>query len=102
MGGVSLLWNNITGPAMVALAGVYMNAGWLPATVLLALVGVMSGFGGGFLIEAMSRLPGNSEFEERIEMMYLARQVLAPGGLVGAVGARVRAERRARRRVGSP
>ena len=78
MGGVSLLWNNITGPAMVALAGVYMNAGWLPATVLLALVGVMSGFGGGFLIEAMSRLPGNAEFEERIEMMYLARQVLAP------------------------
>ena len=69
MGGVSLLWNNITGPAMVALAGVYMNAGWLPATVLLALVGVMSGFGGGFLIEAMSRLPGNAEFEERISAL---------------------------------
>lgn len=66
LGGVSLLWNNITGPAMVALAGVYMNAGWLPATVLLTIVGIMSGFGGGFLIEAMSRMPGNANFDERM------------------------------------
>ena len=28
LGGWSLLWNNITGPAMVALGGVYLNAGW--------------------------------------------------------------------------
>ena len=62
---------------MVALASVYLNAGWLPATVMLVLVGIMSGLGGGFLIEAMSRMPGNAQFEERMEMMYLARCVCA-------------------------
>jgi hypothetical protein len=75
LGGLSLLWNNITGPAMVALAGVYMNAGWLPATVLLAFVGIMSGFGGGFLIEAMARMPGNAEFEERMVRVASARHL---------------------------
>jgi hypothetical protein len=75
-GGLALLWNNITGPAMVTLPAVYMNAGWLPATLLLVLMGTCSGFGGGFLIEAMARMPGNGTFGKRIEMMYLAEKLM--------------------------
>ena len=68
----------ITGPAMAALPAVYLNAGWLPASVLLVLTGLCSGFGGGFLIEAMARLPGNQHFDQRVEMMYLAKKVMGP------------------------
>ena len=61
---------------MVALPAVYLNAGWLPASVLLIVTGLCSGFGGGFLIEAMGRLPGNEHFDQRGEMMYLAKKVM--------------------------
>ena len=73
-GGWCLLWNNITGPGMVTLVTIFQEAGWLPAILMLVLFGVASYFAGYFLIKAMSAVPGNENFDQRVEMMYGCRK----------------------------
>ena len=72
-GGFSFLWNNITGPGMVSLIIIYHYAGYVWATALIVGFGLTSGLAASFLCEAMSSVPGNQEFQGRVEMMSLAR-----------------------------
>ena len=75
-GGCCLLWNNITGPGMVSLMLIYQSAGWLPATLLFVGVGIMSGMAAGFVSESMTLVEGNDRFQGRVEMMFLAQELL--------------------------
>ena len=55
-GSIALLANNITGPAMVQVGTVFAQAGWLPATLLFALCGVLSGWASVLLGEVVEAL----------------------------------------------
>ena len=72
-GGFSFLWNNITGPGMVSLIIIYHYAGYVYATLLIVLFGLMSGLAASFLCEAMASIKGNDRFQSRVEMMSIAR-----------------------------
>ena len=79
LGSWSLLFNNITGPGMVSLISIYITAGWVPATILFIVVGLISGQVSVYLIDAMQMVPGNDKFEKRVELMYLAKRYLSKG-----------------------
>ena len=69
LGSWSLLFNNITGPGMISLISIYITSGWLPASILFIVVGIMSGYVSEFLVDAMQMVPGNENFEKRVELM---------------------------------
>ena len=52
------------------------GAGWIPATLLFVVVGIMSGLSAGFVSESMTLVPGNERFQGRVEMMFLAQELL--------------------------
>ena len=72
-GGFSFLWNNITGPGMVSLIIIYHYAGYVNATLLIVIFGLISGLAASFLCEAMASIKGNDKFQSRVEMMSIAR-----------------------------
>jgi len=71
VGGVSLLINNITGPAMVTMPLLFQNAGWFTPTLCLIVMTVYSGFASSLMCEAMASIPGNHHFEGRVEFSTL-------------------------------
>jgi hypothetical protein len=79
LGSWCLLFNNITGPGMISLISIYLTCGWGPATLLFVIVGLMSGIVSDYLIDAMQMVPGNENFEKRVELMYLAKRYLGKG-----------------------
>ena len=48
-GGRAFLWNNITGPGMVSLIIIYHFAGYINATLLIVVFGLISGLAASFL-----------------------------------------------------
>eukprot|EP00656_Telonema_subtile_P004711 TRINITY_DN12146_c0_g1_i1.p1 TRINITY_DN12146_c0_g1~~TRINITY_DN12146_c0_g1_i1.p1 ORF type:complete len:534 (-),score=122.03 TRINITY_DN12146_c0_g1_i1:236-1837(-) len=62
-GGISLLTNNVMGPAMVSFPYLYQKAGWFPATVVMIICCFASSFSSTMLCEALRRIPGNSRFD---------------------------------------
>jgi hypothetical protein len=77
LGSFALLFNNYTGPGVVALISIYITCGWVPATLLFMAVGVMCGQVSVYLVEAMQMVPGNENFEKRVELMYMAKRYLS-------------------------
>lgn len=62
-----LLVNNLTGPGMVALPFLFVHAGWAVPTLALLLIAGLSILSCLCLAEAISRIPGNSSFQLRVE-----------------------------------
>ena len=58
---------------MVSLIIIYHYAGYVNATVLIVLFGLISGLAASFLCEAMASIKGNDRFQSRVEMMSIAR-----------------------------
>ena len=58
---------------MVSLIIIYHYAGYVNATLLIVLFGLMSGLAASFLCEAMASIKGNDRFQSRVEMMSIAR-----------------------------
>lgn len=84
IGGVSLLLNNITGPAMVTMPLLFQNAGWLTPTMCLIVMSVLGTLASGFLCEAMAALPNNHHFEGRVEFSTIVRFFFGKKGLIFA------------------
>ena len=59
--------NNVMGAAIVALPMVNQQAGWFTPTVCILFVFVVSSFASTMLVEAMQRIPGNSDLSQRWE-----------------------------------
>jgi hypothetical protein len=76
LGSWCLLFNNYTGSAMISLTSIYLTAGWVPATLLFVAVGLMCAQVSVYLVEAMQMVPGNWNFEKRVELMYMAKRYL--------------------------
>ncbi|KAJ1485705.1 hypothetical protein T484DRAFT_1792573 [Baffinella frigidus] len=66
------LWSSIVivaGPGMLVLPRVFQEAGWVVPTLVLIFICIGSSLVTLFLIDAMARIPGNSEFQKRIEFV---------------------------------
>lgn len=82
VGGLSLLINNITGPAMVTIPLVYQNAGWFTPTLCLIVMTLLSSLASTFMCEAMACIPGNEHFQGRVEFATLVNFFFGTKGLV--------------------
>lgn len=82
IGGLSLLMNNITGPAMVTIPLVYQAAGWFTPTLCLIVMTLLSSLASGFLCEAMACIPGNEHFQGRVEFSTLVNFFFGKTGLI--------------------
>jgi amino acid permease len=72
---------------MLAIPIIFQQAGWLAPTVMLIVMGLVATFSATMICEAMSLIPGNSNFQRRVEFTtavkyyfnqrwYLVSQVL--------------------------
>lgn len=82
IGGLSLLINNITGPAMVTIPLVYQGAGYFTPTLCLVVMSVLSSLASAFMCEAMACIPGNEHFQGRVEFSTLVNFFFGTTGLV--------------------
>lgn len=82
VGGLSLLINNVTGPAMVTIPLVYQSAGWLTPTICLIVMTVLSSLASTFVCEAMACIPGNDNLQGRVEFSTLVSFFFGKKGLV--------------------
>lgn len=82
VGGLSLLINNITGPAMVTIPLVYQGAGWFTPTLCLIVMTLLSSLASSFMCEAMACIPGNEHFQGRVEFATLVNFFFGTEGLV--------------------
>lgn len=84
IGGISLLLNNITGPAMVTMPLLFLHAGWLTPTLCLIAMSILGTLASGFLCEAAAIIPGNHHFEGRVEFSTLVSFFFGKKGLIVA------------------
>lgn len=73
LGSWVLLINNITGPGLVILPVAFQVSGWIPCLLLLGIMGAMSIVCCSFITESMTKIPGNENFQGRVEFLYLTR-----------------------------
>jgi amino acid permease len=67
MGSISIAVNSITGPAMVDLPATFQRSGWIPTTVTLLFVCILSSLCSLHLADTISKYPGNLNFEREVE-----------------------------------
>jgi len=100
---VALLFNNITGAAMVEMPVLFQQAGWLTyvahsrslsmahsllslsmglsygrPTLAMLFILLVSSYASTMLVEAMASIPGNEHLENRVELSGLAKYWFAP------------------------
>ncbi len=66
LGSVSIAVNALTGPAMIDVPYLYQTAGFIPTTVTLALVCVLSSLCALHLANVISKVPGNRNFHKEV------------------------------------
>ena len=75
-GSFVLLLNNTMGPAMMGLPQVFQDAGVIPTTVAIVVIGVMSSLTSGFLSNSISLLPGNGNFDQEISFAMAFKLII--------------------------
>ncbi len=75
-GSLSLVANNISGPAMMGLPIVFREAGIIPTILCILVTWVMSSLCGTFLAETIQKLPGNEKFEKNVDFSYIFSKVV--------------------------
>lgn len=94
LGSVALLVSNITGPSLVVIPLLFQQAGWLTCVVqfnfvlqltpraasspllTFAAIALLSGTAALFLVEVMSSIEGNEDFQASIEFTTIAHLFL--------------------------
>jgi hypothetical protein len=72
-GGVSLLVNSMTGPALIVIPAIISQSGWVTPTILTIIMWFISIFASLILCECISLIPGNNNFQGRIELTGLVK-----------------------------
>lgn len=67
LGSFALITNNMTGPAMMGLPNVFLQAGYLPSIACILYVCLSSSICGTLLAETIALIPGNHQFTKNIE-----------------------------------
>ena len=68
-----LLLNNVTGPGLVVLGAAYQGGGWVSASLVVIIVGLLSIISCGMLARAMAHVRGNDQFQGAIEYTNLCK-----------------------------
>jgi amino acid permease len=76
-GGISLLVNNLTGPALVTIPIIYQQAGWFTPTIVMLFIMIVSSLSASMLCEAITKISGNESFKNRVEYATVARHFLS-------------------------
>ena len=79
LGSIAFIFNNVTGPGMVSLPATFYVAKPVAASLLYAWFALLSASSVYFLVRAIRRVPGNSHFTMRVEVLNLSRRVLPKG-----------------------
>ena len=66
-GSIALTVNNISGAGMLELPALAQSAGWAPLVAMVLVCWFTSTLCATFLADAVSRIPGNARFEQRVE-----------------------------------
>ncbi len=74
-GGICLLSNNLTGPGMVLLPGLFAGAGLTFPLLVTLLIAALSSLSVLFVAKMIQSIPGNSGFSQRIEFSKLIRRL---------------------------
>ena len=74
-GGICLLSNNLTGPGMVLLPGLFAGAGLMFPLLVTILISVLSSVSVLFLARMIQSIPGNSDYTQRVEFSKLIRRL---------------------------
>jgi amino acid permease len=74
-GGICLLSNNLTGPGMVLLPGLFAGAGLTFPLLVTLLIALLSSLSVLFLAKMIQSIPGNSDYTQRIEFSKLIRRL---------------------------
>lgn len=77
--GAALLMNNMMGVGIPLLPTLLQEAGFVTPIVVLVLVATISGLAATMLTEAMKYIPGNRNFDDRIEYASLCKFYLGNG-----------------------
>ena len=72
-GSFILILNNAMGPGLVVLPLVVAESGWFVPTVLFVIINIMTAFSCTMLCDAIQRIPGNRNFNRRVEYTDAAR-----------------------------
>mmetsp|Transcript_57830 Transcript_57830/g.106875 ORF Transcript_57830/g.106875 Transcript_57830/m.106875 type:complete len:512 (-) Transcript_57830:104-1639(-) len=70
-GSLSMMLNNILGPGIANIPGLYQQAGWFFPTVFIVICAVSCFLTGEMLVIAMRAMPGNEHFQQRVEYSTL-------------------------------
>jgi amino acid permease len=70
--------NNISGAGMLTLPKVFQDAGWVVPTLVFIVICVSSSLAATFLTDAMVRIPGNSQFDLRVEFACIFGEFFGP------------------------
>jgi hypothetical protein len=73
IGGVCLLVNSMTGPALISIPAVIQDSGWLTPAVIVLVFWAISSLSSLALCEAMSYYPGNDRFQDAVELTTLVK-----------------------------
>jgi amino acid permease len=65
VGGISVLVCSITGPAIISIPTVFQSGGWLVTIIAFVFIAVLANLASLFLLEALTKFPGNENFEVR-------------------------------------
>jgi amino acid permease len=74
VGSISLLVSSIIGPGMVLIPLVFQESGWVVPITIFAIVGILGGLASLFVVEAVSRFPGNEKFNRNVEFTVMVHQ----------------------------
>ncbi|KAJ3105641.1 hypothetical protein HDU97_007848 [Phlyctochytrium planicorne] len=66
-GGITLLFNNMTGPAVPQTPNIFQQSGWIVVTIFLFTFSSISALCSLFIVEAMQAIPGNKHFQGTVE-----------------------------------
>lgn len=77
--GTMLLINNMMGVGIPLLPALFLEAGFVSPIAVIVLMAIFAGYAGSMLAEAMKYIPGNRDFDDRIEYASLCKFYLGKG-----------------------
>lgn len=80
MGGVMLLCNNLAGPTISLMPELTHETGWMAVLLAMGILASISGACGLLLLAAMRNMPGNANFERRVEFADVLKFYMNPVG----------------------
>ena len=66
LGSMAIAVNSLAGPAILQLPATYQEAGIVPTTIALVMVGLLSSFCSLHMANVVSKVPGNRRFDKEV------------------------------------